>query len=220
MALRKYWMTTSKICLVLACFRQCSMRCCAWTKRRRHVADAHSAMLEKLRSGNPNDASRHSNNLSTLLGVLKPLAPRLGPNQAAHIADILASIAAKPPMMMPSGMAEGFAALEPVLEDADLKRIADALVANLPAPLAVEALTGVAKRMQSAQAASAGECVLKLVSNPHPPNSMSGLPDPCGCAEGTRASVGTATGRVRGRHPNSDVVEINRYERDRSGESD
>ncbi|HEV3302565.1 MAG TPA: protein kinase [Planctomycetaceae bacterium] len=143
-----------------------------------HVADTLTAMLEKLRGGNPNFVSSHPNNLSTLLAVLKPLAPRLEPKQAAHIADILASIAAKPPLVMPSGMVEGFSALEPVLEDADLRRIANGLIAGLPAPLAIEALTGVAKRMQSAQAASAWERVLKLVSNPHPEDSMIGPPDP------------------------------------------
>jgi serine/threonine protein kinase len=144
----------------------------------KQVGDALIVLLNKLRDGRSGYVSSHATELPALTRAMQSLGPRLGPAQAAHIGDTLATLAVQSPAEIPSGLGDGFAAVIPHLEESQVNRIADALIATLPAPPAIEGLTAVAPRMQPSPAARAWKAVIRLVSDLHPPNSMVALPDP------------------------------------------
>ncbi len=141
------------------------------------AAQTLNAFLDRIRDGDSIYVGSHWNDLTPLLDGLAVLAARLPSADAAHTADTVTALAVKTSAATPSGIASGFAAIVPLLDQAHVERIADSLIGAVPAQLAIEELTAIAPRIRPDQAERAWTSVLPHVSRFYPQNAMAGLPD-------------------------------------------
>jgi serine/threonine protein kinase len=137
------------------------------------------AVLERLKDGNPEYVSRHERCLPAVLEVLKALSPRWDAATASHVADALIALARKPGTHSFGELSAAFGAVVPRLEEAQVKRIADSLIATPTSPEAIGQLAALAPRMEPAQAARAWDAASKIATGPEvaDPEALD-LPDP------------------------------------------
>ncbi len=165
-----------------------------------HAAESMISRIDKIRDGNADLFASDAEEIPQLTGGLLQLSSRMTRQQAAHLADSLTEIAAKPHAAIPSGLVGGFSAALPGMDDAQVNRVVEALIAKLPNQAAMESLQGMAPRIQPPQAMRAWATVIRNVTSTHPPNSMSGLPDSApDVLQATCLPPGTTASPERGR---------------------